>query len=140
MGQVCRMRSEWLRSIVFGSSDRTIRVWNVNPGAVEGTRFTRRTDSVIFLPQQMMVSVAGDLTVHTLNTNTDSVMIDDGWLRTNSDNELLLWVPSIHRPYLHHANSLWIVGVRDTRSIILTLFTDNDGLLATTRCENLRFS
>jgi hypothetical protein len=33
----------------------------------------------------------------------------DGWMY-GEDEELLLWIPPIHRPYLHKANTVWIVG------------------------------
>jgi hypothetical protein len=33
----------------------------------------------------------------------------DGWMY-GEDQELLLWIPSIHRPYIHKAKTVWISG------------------------------
>jgi hypothetical protein len=33
----------------------------------------------------------------------------DGWMY-GEDGELLLWIPPIHRPYLHRCNTIWVAG------------------------------
>jgi hypothetical protein len=44
----------------------------------------------------------------------------DGWVY-GEDNELLLWVPPIHRPYLHRSKTVWIAG-KDRTEVDLSKF------------------
>ena len=46
------------------------------------------------------------------------VIDDEGWI-CNRDGELLMWIPSIHREFLHHSHTIWISGNHGT---ILNLF------------------
>jgi WD40 repeat protein len=73
--------------LVSGSDDRTIRVSNVTIGKTEPA------DDV-------------DLTEHF-------VINDEGWVCGRKD-ELLLWIPSVHREYLHRRSTIWISGERGT--------------------------
>ena len=80
--------------IVSGSDDRTIRVSNVTLGKTEPA------DDV-------------DLTEHF-------VINDEGWV-CGSKGELLLWIPSVHREYLHRRSTIWISGPYGKRGTILNL-------------------
>jgi hypothetical protein len=45
---------------------------------------------------------------------TEKFPVDsDGWMY-GDDKELLLWIPPIHRPYLHRANTVWVAGKHRT--------------------------
>jgi WD domain, G-beta repeat len=73
--------------IVSGSFDRTVRVSNVTIGKAETT---------------------GDVDF------TDHFMInDEGWI-CGSNGELLMWIPSVHREFLHLSSTVWNSGKRGT--------------------------
>jgi hypothetical protein len=38
---------------------------------------------------------------------------DEGWI-CGSKGELLMWIPSVHREYLHRPSTIWISGKRGT--------------------------
>jgi WD40 repeat protein len=116
--------------IVSGSEDRTIRVWNATTGETAAGPFTghtRSVESVAFSPDgQHIVSGSKDRTIRASNvtirktetTNdvdfTDHFMInDEGWI-CGSKGELLMWIPSVHRIYLHRRSTIWISGKRGT--------------------------
>jgi WD40 repeat protein len=118
------------RHIVSGSEDRTIRVWNAMTGEMAAGPFTGHTDrvmSVAFSPDgRYIVSGSLDKTIRVSNVAigktepsddvdlTEHFVIDDeGWVR-GSGGELLLWVPSVHREYLHRRSTIWISGNRGT--------------------------
>jgi WD40 repeat protein len=69
--------------IVSGSDDRTIRVSNVTIGK------------------------AG--TANDVGFTDHSVIYDDGWIR-GSEDELLMWIPSVHRLCLHRPSTIWVSG------------------------------
>jgi WD40 repeat protein len=114
------------QQIVSGSSDRSIRVWNVTTGETTAGPFTGHTGyvmSVAFSPDgQHTVSGSDDRMIHMLNVTvgkmetandvdfTDHSTIDDeGWI-CGSKGELLMWIPSVHREYLHSPSTIWISG------------------------------
>ena len=73
--------------IVTGSFDHTIRVSNLTIGK------TKTTNDVDF---------------------TDHSMINgEGWI-CGSKGELLMWIPSVHREYLHRPSTIWVSGNRGT--------------------------
>ena len=45
---------------------------------------------------------------------TDHSMINDGGWICGSKGELLMWIPSLHREYLHRPSTIWISGKRGT--------------------------
>jgi hypothetical protein len=71
--------------IVSGSNDRTIRVTNVTIGKTETTNDVGFTDHF------------------RIN--------DEGWV-CGSKGELLMWISSVHRVYLHRPSTIWISGKR----------------------------
>jgi WD40 repeat protein len=73
--------------VVSGSHDWTIRLSNVTIGKTESA------DDV-------------DLTEHF-------AINDEGWI-CGSKGELLMWIPSAHREYLHRRSTVWISGGRGT--------------------------
>ena len=91
------------------------------------TGHTSIINSAAFLPDgQRIVSSSRDGTIRLSNvtmgepetTNdvefTDHSMInDDGWI-CGSNGELLMWIPSVHRVYLHRPSTIWISGERGT--------------------------
>jgi WD40 repeat protein len=116
--------------IVSGSLDGTIRVWNATTGETEAGAFTGHTDrvnAVAFSPDgRHIVSGSNDRTIRvssvtirkTETTNdvdfTDHFMInDEGWI-CGSKGELLIWIPLVHREYLHRRSTIWISGKRGT--------------------------
>ena len=73
--------------IASGSVDQTIRMSNVTIGKTE------TTDDV-------------DFTEHF-------IINDEGWA-CGSKGELLMWIPSVQREYLHRESTIWISGNRGT--------------------------
>ena len=120
--------------IVSGSMDQTIRVWDAMTGETAAGPFTGHTNSVnsvAFSPDgHHIVSGSYDRTIRVSNvtigkketTNdvefTDrSVINDEGWI-CGSKGELLMWIPSVDREYLHRPSTIW---VSDKRGTILDL-------------------
>src|SRR6266849_5432292 len=116
--------------IVLGSFDGIIRVWNAITGETAAGPFTGHrswVNSVAFSPDgQHIVSGSNDQTIRVSNviigktetTNdvdfTDhSVINDAGWI-CGGKGELLMWIPSAHREYLHRRSTIWISGERGT--------------------------
>ena len=112
------------------SSDGTLRMWDAMTGETAAGPFTGHTDrvsSVAFSPDgQHIVSGSNDRTVRVSSVTigepetkndvgfTDHFMInDEGWI-CGSKGELLMWIPSVHREYLHRRSTLWISGKRGT--------------------------
>ena len=104
------------------------RVWNAMTGETAAGPFTGHTmsvNSVAFSPDgQHIVSGSSDGTIQVSNvtialairktetTNdvdfTDHFMINgEGWI-CGSKGELLMWIPSAHREYLHRPSTVWI--------------------------------
>ena len=116
------------RHIVSGSYDRTIRVWNAMTGETAAGPFTGHTDPVrsVAPDGRHIVSGSDDQTIRmsrvtiakTETTNdvdfTDHFEInDEGWI-CGRKGELLMWIPSVHREYLHRRSTIWISGKRGT--------------------------
>jgi WD40 repeat protein len=118
------------RHVASGSRDQTIRVWNAVTGETVAGPFAGHTGfvkSVAFSPDgQHVVSCSYDRTIRVSNvtigktetTNdvdfTDRSMInDEGWIY-GSKGELLMWIPSVHRDYLHRPSTIWVSGERGT--------------------------
>ena len=116
--------------IVSGSDDRTICVWNAMTGETTAGPFAVHTElvsSVAFSPDgQHIVSSSDDRTIRVSNVtigNTDStndigftdhfMINDEGWI-CGSKGELLMWIPSVHREYLHCPGTISISGKRGT--------------------------
>ena len=116
--------------IVSGAADQTICVWNAMTGEMAAGPFTVHTDgvtSVAFSPDgHHIVSGSHDRTIRVSNLTigktetsndvsfTDYSMINDGGWICSSKGELLLWIPSVHRAYLHRPSTIWIAGKRGT--------------------------
>ncbi|KAH9051944.1 hypothetical protein EDB87DRAFT_1660801 [Lactarius vividus] len=102
--------SDWIRSVAFSpdglrivsaSDDRTIRLWNV----MTGTGGTETTEQVAFTNQ--------------------SKINDEGWICGHND-ELLMWIPPLHRDNLHRPSSIWVAGGHETR-LDLSTFVHGHG-------------
>ncbi len=117
--------------IVSGSSDRTIRVWNATTGETVAGPFSGHSSSVssvAFSPDgQYIVSGSGVRTIRLWNAMkgekettgqvdfTDQSKInDEGWI-CGSNDELLMWIPPLHRDNLHRPSSIWVTGGHQTR-------------------------
>ena len=74
--------------IVSGSYDYTIRLWNTTTGGTETTGQVDFTDQ--------------------------STMNDEGWI-CGSNNELLMWIPPLHRTGLHRPSNVWVAAKHETR-------------------------
>jgi len=136
------------KRIVSGSHDRTVRVWNATTGETEAGPFTGHTDivlSVAFSPDgQRIVSGSNDQTIrlwnvtsghgsiHMLNATTSntkttrlvdftdhSVINEEGWI-CGSEDELLMWIPPLHRVHLHRPSNIWVAGEYETRMDLST--------------------
>jgi len=117
--------------IVSGSDDRTIRVWNATTGDTVVGPLSGHSDwvtSVAFSPDgQHIVSGSADrairlwsaLTGETETTGqvdpTNRYKINaEGWM-CGRDNELLMWIPPLHRANLHLPSHIWVSGEHKTR-------------------------
>jgi WD40 repeat protein len=131
--------TDWVNSVAFspdgqhivsGSNDRTVRVWDAMTGETAAGPFTGHSDwvrSVAFSPDgQHIASGSFDRTIRVSNVAigkpetandvrfTDHFMInDEGWI-CGSKGELLMWIPSVYREYLHRPSTIWISGKRGT--------------------------
>jgi WD40 repeat protein len=74
---------------------------------------------------QYTASASDNGTIHLLEaaTRAESIKIqftdqpsidNDGWLH-GEENELVLWIPELHRPCLHRPSTIWIAGKHETR-------------------------
>ncbi|KAI0047858.1 prolyl oligopeptidase, partial [Auriscalpium vulgare] len=114
------------QSIVSGSGDNTVRVWNAATGAMVAGPLEGHTGSVqsaVFSPDgQRIASGSADNTVRVWNAHgdalkehikddscfTDHSCIDEnGWIYCG-DNQLLMWIPPLHRQALHRPSNIWI--------------------------------
>ena len=43
-----------------------------------------------------------------------SMMNDEGWI-CGSNNELLMWIPPLHRTGLHRPSNVWVAAKHETR-------------------------
>jgi WD40 repeat protein len=116
--------------VVSGSWDRTIRVWNVKTGETVAGPFTGHTgnvNSVAFSPDgQHLVTGSEDRTIRVSKVTIGKtapadefdltehfVINDEGWV-CGSKGELLMWIPSADREYLHRRSTICISGNRGT--------------------------
>ena len=74
--------------IVSGLSDGTIRVWNATAAEMDIAKQVDFTDQ------------------STINS--------EGWICGSKD-ELLVWIPQIHRLSLHRPRNIWVAGEHETR-------------------------
>jgi WD40 repeat protein len=90
--------SSWVTSVAFspdgqhivsGSYDKTIRVWNIMTGGTE-----------------MTASGQVDFT-------NQSKINDEGWI-CGSNNELLMWIPPLHRTGLQRPGNIWVSSEHET--------------------------
>jgi len=111
--------------IASGSYDGTIRVWNATTGEAEAGPFTGHTywvSSVAFSPdgQRIVSSGPGSIrmldvmtgkteTIGQVDFNDQSKINDEGWILGSND-ELLIWIPPVHRQNLHRPSNIWVVG------------------------------
>ena len=113
--------------IASASVDGTIHVWNATAGQVVAGPFTGHTDSVRSVAYstngQHTVSASDDGRFHVVMTATENIknqftdqflICRDGWLY-GEENELVLWIPELHRPCLHRPSTIWIAGKHETR-------------------------
>ncbi len=116
--------------IVSGSDDGTIRMWNATSGETEAGPFIgpmNSVSSVAFLPDGQCIVSSGHGSIRMLNATTgntetirhvdftDHTAIDkEGWI-CSSKGELLMWIPRMHRAYLHRLGVIWIAGAHETR-------------------------
>ncbi|KAF8815811.1 WD40 repeat-like protein [Phlegmacium glaucopus] len=131
--------TNWVRSVAFsqdgqqivsGSDDGKICVWNSRTGVMEGRPLTGHTGhicSVAFLQDgQQIISGSKDGTICLWNTMrgkmaiaeptgfTDQSRINsEGWIH-GSEDELLVWIPNIHRVSLHRPSTLRVIGGHET--------------------------
>jgi WD40 repeat protein len=116
--------------IVSSSCDATSYVWNAMTGEPAAGPFTGHTDSVnsvaLSPDGQQIVSGSTDRRIRVSNVTigntvtandvdfTEHFMIDgDGWVY-GSEDELLMWIPSVYWEYLHRRSTIWISGKRGT--------------------------
>jgi len=123
--------------IVSGSSDRTIHAWNATTGETVTSPFVGHSDrimSVTFSPDgQHIASGSYDRTIRfwkamTRKTETEttgqvgftdqSKINDEGWICSND--ELLMWIPPVHRDGLHRPSNIWVAAEHETRLDIST--------------------
>jgi len=121
--------------IVSSSDDRTLRVWDATTGLgeTEASPFTGHLDSVLpvaFSPdgqrivssglQYRSVRMSDASTICTTKTIkrvdfTDMSEIDaEGWI-CGSNDELLMWIPPLHRAGLHRPSNICVAGGHQTR-------------------------
>ncbi|PPQ94613.1 hypothetical protein CVT25_011427 [Psilocybe cyanescens] len=120
------------KRVVSGSFDTKFRVWNVSSGELEYTLPSGHLgfiNSVSFSPDSTQIVSGGwDRTIRVMParpitvTPLDEVSFNDlsaidldGWIR-GDHGELLLWIPSLHRPGLYRPNfPTHIIGGNQTR-------------------------
>ena len=135
--------SDWVTSVAFspdgqhivsGSSDKTICVWNTMTGELVAGPFSGHSSwvtSVAFSPDgQHIVSGSKDQAIYLWNTMTrgteletettrqvnftdQSMINDEGWI-CGSKNELLMWIPPLHRIGLHRSSTVWVAAKHKT--------------------------
>ena len=120
--------------IVSGSFDKTICVWNTMTGELVAGPFSGHSSwvtSVAFSPDgQHIVSGSKDQAIYLWNTMTrgteletettrqvnftdQSMINDEGWI-CGSKNELLMWIPPLHRIGLHRSSTVWVAAKHKT--------------------------
>ena len=116
--------------IASGSDDQTIHVWNAMTGETVAGPFTGHSGSVTsvaFSPDgQHIASGSDDQTIQVWKIMTGETKItgqvdftnhskinDEGWI-CGSNNELLMWIPPLHRSGLHRPSNIWISSEHET--------------------------
>ncbi|KAF8812683.1 WD40 repeat-like protein [Phlegmacium glaucopus] len=116
--------------IVSGSTDSTVCVWNATTGVMEERPLCGHTDlilSVAFLQDgHHIVSGSGDGTIRLWNTmrremaiaeqtgfTDQSTVNGEGWI-CGSEDELLVWIPDVHRLSLHRPSNIRVIGGHET--------------------------
>ncbi|KAF8812687.1 WD40 repeat-like protein [Phlegmacium glaucopus] len=116
--------------IVSGSTDSTICVWNARTRVMEGRPLHGHTDWIISVAfsqdGHQIVSCSEDGTIRLWNTmrretaiaeetgfNDQSTINSEGWI-CGSEDELLLWIPDIHRLSLHRPSNTRVIGGHET--------------------------
>jgi len=100
--------SNWVTSVAFspdgqhivsGSGDQAIRLWNAITGETE--------------------------TTGQFNLTNQSKINAEGWM-CGSNDELLMWIPPLHRANLHRPSNVWVSGEHKTR-LDLSTFVHGHG-------------
>ena len=116
--------------IASGSNDQTIHVWNAMTGETVAGPYTGHSGSVTsvaFSPDgQHIASGSDDQTIRVWKIMTGETKItgqvdftnhskinDEGWI-CGSNNELLMWIPPLHRSGLHRPSNIWISSEHET--------------------------
>ena len=116
--------------IASGSNDQTIHVWNAMTGEMVAGPFHGHSgwvNSVAFSPDgQHITSGSDDQTIRVWKIMTGETKItgqvdftnhskinDEGWI-CGSNNELLMWIPPLHRSGLHRPSNIWISSEHET--------------------------
>src|SRR6266571_4217113 len=127
--------------IVSDSDDRTIRVWKAITGeTVAGpiSGHSSSVPSVAFSPDgQHIVSGSDDQAIRVWNAmigetettgqvdpTNQSKINDEGWM-CGSNDELLIWIPPLHRANLHLPSHIWVSGSCKTRLDFSTFMPGN---------------
>ncbi|KZP27946.1 WD40 repeat-like protein [Athelia psychrophila] len=113
------------KRIVSGSSDCTVRVWDAETGEAVGLPFKVHIGDVMSIAYSPdgthIVSGSVDNTLRVWDVNsatctsesaigfTHDSILDNGWITTPSS-QLLLWVPSWHRPGLVWPNNTAVIA------------------------------
>ena len=131
--------ADWVNSVAFspdgqyivsGSDDKTICVWNTMTGETVAGPFRGHLDrvrSVAFSPDgQHIVSSSDDTAIRLWNIVTgktettrqvdftdQSIINDEGWI-CGSNNELLMWIPPLHRACLYRPSNVWVAAKHET--------------------------
>ncbi|KIM45626.1 hypothetical protein M413DRAFT_344802 [Hebeloma cylindrosporum] len=96
--------------IVSASYDGTIRAWNTS--TMVGPSMHTSASLEVAAPE-----VDGhdhDRAKQVVSFTDESVIDGEGWI-LGSENELLVWIPPIHRMSLHRPSNMWVAGERETR-------------------------
>ena len=116
--------------IASGSDDQTICVWNAKTGEMVAGPFSGHSSgvtSVAFSPDgQYIVSgsddpaiclwdimIGGTEITGQVDFTNQSKINDEGWI-CGSNNELLMWIPPLHRAGLHRPGNIWISSKHET--------------------------
>lgn len=67
----------------------------------------------------MSVTTGNKETTRHVDFNDHSVIDEDGWIRGSRD-ELVMWIPPIHRAHLHRPSNIWVTGEIETRMDLST--------------------
>ncbi|KIM73369.1 hypothetical protein PILCRDRAFT_15275 [Piloderma croceum F 1598] len=116
------------QQIVSGSSDQTVRVWDVKMGELTAGSWEGHTgwvSSVAFSPNgQQIVLGSDEKTVRMWDAKDTDIFcnarIIDGWMQ-GKNSELMFWIPSYYRIGLQRLNSFILMG-KQTIQVDLSQF------------------